>query len=67
MILHTFLPLLILHICDASAPLLLRDPYATHHALSVSHAGVDINIFHSDPQWAVYWPDVPAIDLPTQV
>ena len=50
-----------------SAPLLLRDTSATDHALNVSHASVDINIFQSDKQWAVCWPDEPAIDLPTQV
>ena len=59
---------LILHFLDASAPLLLRDTYAaTDHTLSISHARVDINVFRSDEQWAVSWPDEPAIDLPTQV
>ena len=67
MILRTSLPPLILHLLDASAPLLLRDTYAIDHTLSVSHASVDINIFRSDEQWAVCWPDEPAIDLPTQV
>ena len=64
MILGTSLPLLILHLLDANASLLLRD---TYHAWIVSHARVDINIFRSDEQWAVCWPEVPAIDLPTQV
>ncbi len=67
MILGTSLPLLILHLLDANASLLLRDTYAIDHAWSVSHARVDINIFRSDEQWAVCWPDGPAIDLPTQV
>lgn len=67
MILGTSLFPLILHLPDASAPLLLRETYVTDHVLSVSHARIDINIFCSDKQWAVCWPDGPAIDLPTQV
>ena len=67
MILRTSLSPLILRLLDASAPLLLRDTYATDYTLSISHARVDINVFRSDEQWAVCWPDEPAIDLPTQV
>ena len=67
MIFGTSLPLLILHLLDANASLLLRDTYAIDHVWSVSHARVDINIFRSDEQWAVCWLDGPAIDLPTQV
>ena len=66
MILRTSLPPLILHLQDASAPLLLRDTYATDIALSISHTRVDINVFRSDEERAVRWPDEPAVDLPTQ-
>ena len=67
MILRTSLSPLILHLLDASAPLLLRDTYAMDYTLIISHARVDINVFRSDEQWAVCWPDEPAIDLPTKV
>ena len=67
MILNTSLSALILHLQDTSAPLLLRDTYATDYTLSLSHARVDINVLCSDEQWTVCWPEEPAIDLPTQV
>ena len=67
MILRTSLSPLLLYLLDASAPLLLGDTYAIVKNLSISHARVDVNVFRSDEQWAVGWPDEPAIDLPTQV
>ena len=56
----------LLHIRDASAPLLDRDMRATVHGLSLSHARVDINILQLDVEWAICWPLEPAIALPAQ-
>ena len=67
MILRTSLPPGILHLLDASAPLLLRDTYIIDYSLIVSHARVNIDVFGSDEQWTVCWPNEPAIHLPTQV
>ena len=66
-ILRTALSSLVLHLLDTSAPLLLRNTFASYYSLSISHTRVDVNVFRSDKQWAVCWPEEPAIDLPTQV
>ncbi len=67
-ILRTSLLLFTLHLKDASAPLVLRDTCATDPAsLFLSHARVDIDILDLDIQWAVSWPNEPAVALPAEI
>lgn len=68
MTLDTFPLSFFLQLLDASAPLLFRDTHATDQTVLVlSDTRVDIDILDWDPQWAIFWPDEPAVDLPTQI
>lgn len=56
-----------LQLGDASASLVLADIGAADQVLTLSHAGVDVDVARFDPQWAIFRPDEPAVALPAQV
>lgn len=58
--------LFLLHLHDASTPVLLRYVGATDRSLLISHASVYIDVLDFDIQWPMRWSGEPAIDFPNQ-
>ena len=67
-VLDASLLLLVLHLIDASSPLIFWNLHTADHApLSLAHARVNVNILGSDPQRPVVRVCEPAVDLPDEV